>query len=153
MTAGFVSTRAIFRLLGNSSSTLRLWTTCCRRHIAKRLEMQTEVFAQVSVRELQEEFLDELQTLKPYTQNKSCWFWGCEAGGPHDHGPRDTGPKEIRFCGCECHDGVPIFCSCWSPCCHQPRTPRAEHTPRPPIKPGKIGDFKKFTMPVIRTKD
>jgi hypothetical protein len=113
------------------------------------------VFARVSVRELQEEFLDELQTLEPYTQNKSCGFWGCEENGPHDHGIRDTGPKEIRFCGCGCHDpgGEHIFCSCWVPCCHEDHTPRAQQTPRPPIKPGKIGDFKKFTMPVIRPKD
>jgi len=110
------------------------------------------VFARVSTRELQEEFLDELQTLEPYTQNKCCGYWGCEAGGPHDHGLRDTAPKELVFCGCQCHDGVPIFCSCWGPCCHENHTPRAQQTPRPPIKPGKIGDFKTFTMPVIRPK-
>jgi hypothetical protein len=107
----------------------------------------------VSARELQEEFLDELQQLKPYEMGKHCSFWGCEVNGPHDHGLRDIGPKELRFCGCQCHDGVPIFCSCFGPCCHENHVPRAEQTPRPPIKPSKIGDFKTFVMPVIRTKD
>jgi len=114
------------------------------------------VMVKVSHRELQERFLDEMQELVPYTQNRMCGFWGCPDTGPHDHGLRDTGPSELRFCGCECHDGVPIFCSCWMPCCHQARgTPRAEQTPRPARNtvPTKIGDFKTFTMPMIRPKD
>jgi hypothetical protein len=108
------------------------------------------IFAKVSLREQQEEFLDEMQKLVPYSKNPQCGFWGCEMNSPHDHGVRDTAPGELRFCGCQCHDGVPIFCSCFGPCCHENGTPRAEQTPRPTFKGGKIGDFKTFTMPVIR---
>jgi hypothetical protein len=107
----------------------------------------------IPVEEHKAKFLEEMKALKPYAQNDQCGVWGCEAHSPHDHGPRDTGPKELRFCGCVCHDGEPIFCSCWSPCCHQPKTPRAEQTPRPPVSSNvKLGDFDSFTFPVIRNK-
>jgi hypothetical protein len=112
------------------------------------------VMVKVSHRELQEKFLDEMQELEPYTQ-QVCGFWGCPDSGLHDHGPRDTSPKEIRFCGCQCHDGVPIFCSCWVPCCHENGTPRAQQTPRPspkPMKPVEVADFKTFSFPLIRPK-
>lgn len=113
------------------------------------------VMVKVSVRELQEKFLDEMQELEPYTKNEMCGFWGCPDSGPHDHGLRDTGPKELVFCGCACHDpgGEHIFCSCFGACCHEDHVPRAKQTPRPLVKPSKIGDFTTFTMPVIRPKD
>lgn len=110
------------------------------------------LMVEVTLEEKQAEFLDRLKSLKPFALNKQCGFWGCEERSPHDHGLRDTGPVEVRFCGCQCHDGEPIFCSCWVPCCHQPKTPRAQQTPRAPTPTSdvKLGDFNRFTMPVKR---
>jgi hypothetical protein len=79
-------------------------------------------------------------------------MFGCSVGGPHDHGLRDTNTKpELLFCGCDCHDN-PVVCTGFHICCHEVNTPRNDQTPRPPLTKAEsvIGDFKTFTMPVIR---
>lgn len=100
----------------------------------------------------QQKFLDEMKALKPLTTNRGCGMFGCSVSGPHDHGPRDTNTKpELRFCGCDCHDN-PVVCTGFHICCHEINTPRKDQTPRPPLTRAEsvIGEFKTFTMPVIR---
>ena len=55
-------------------------------------------------------------------------------------------------CRCPCHDeNVRHF----APCCDQTYVPRAELKLRKATEPKKVsvGEFKKFAMPVIRSKD
>lgn len=53
---------------------------------------------------------------------------GCTLGSaPHDH---STSMPTSHYCSCECHAGAPVFCSCWTPCCHEPGTPKPRQTPR-----------------------
>lgn len=111
-----------------------------------------EGFVEQPKRVWQQEFLDEMKALKPLTTNRGCGMFGCSVSGAHDHGLRDTSPPEIRFCGCDCHDN-PVVCTGFHICCHQINEPRLTQTPRPPLTKAEsvIGDFKTFTMPVIRS--
>ena len=98
----------------------------------------------------QRKFLDEMKALKPLTTNRGCGMFGCSVSGLHDHGLRDTNTKpELRFCGCDCHDN-PVVCTGFHFCCHEVNASRKTQTPRPPVKPIKVPEFKTFTMPIIR---
>ena len=54
-----------------------------------------------------------------------------------------------KHCQCECHDGVPIHCSCFSPCCHEVKKPRAEQTEAPKRVLRPLRPLTKLTIPFI----
>lgn len=109
-----------------------------------------EGFVEQSKDVWEHKFLIDMQALKPLTTNRGCGMFACAVMGPHDHGLRDTSPPEVIFCGCDCHDN-PVVCTGFHFCCHEVNEPRLTQAPRPPRKPIKIGDFKTFVMPVIRS--
>ena len=53
-------------------------------------------------------------------------------------------------CRCDCHDRKILHIVA---CCDQTYVPRAEMVPHAPRPEPVIGDFSKFTMPVIRPSD
>jgi len=61
----------------------------------------------------------------------------------------DTPTPDAR-CTCGCHRQEPIFCSCFVPCCHEPRTPQAQQTAAPPRPPRLPVTLTTFEFPRVR---
>ena len=55
------------------------------------------------------------------------------------------------FCDCPCHEGKPIFCSCFRPCCHQPGTPTNAQTARAKNTVVPV-TFTRVTLPEFKPK-